>query len=144
MRNRILHALKRSLGILTFILIIFILQVGCRSSSPPLGGIAVRTFEAIGGIGNSEFPIAGAPNLGGVLAGPNGLQILGPGTGTELTLSGITDATGTSAYPNARTNAVWQVTAGPTTAPPCAAGTGVETVPPEGMTFRFVCVPFAF
>ena len=142
MKNRTLQAPR--LAILTFTLIIFILQSGCRSSGPPLGGIAVRTFETIGGIGNAEFPVPGAPNIGNVLPGPNGWQILGPGTGSELTLQGITDATGTSAYPNARTNARWQVTAGPTAAPPCAAGTDVQNVPPDGMIFKFVCVPFAF
>src|SRR5215510_2411250 len=140
MKNRTLHEPKKKATLLAFTLIIFILQSGCISNAPPLGGILVRTFESIAGIGNSQFPVPGAPNIGNVLPGPNGWQILGPGTGTELTLQGITDATGSSPYPNARTNARWQVTAGPTTAPPCAPGTAVETVPPEGMKIDFVCV----
>lgn len=144
MKNRTLHVSKRRLAILSFTLIIFILQSGCISNTPPLGGIAVRTFEAIEGIGNAEFPLPNVPNVGNVLPGPNGWQILGPGTGSELSFSGLTDASATSSYPNARTNARWQVTAGPTAAPPCAAGTAVHDVPPDGLIFRFVCVTLIF
>jgi len=146
MKNRTLYVPKRRLAILTFTLIIFILQSGCIPSGPPLGGIAVRTFETIEGIGNALFPVQNAPNAGNVLPKPDGTGwwFLGPGSGTEIKFGGKTDATGTSAYPNARTNARWQVTAGPTPQPACAAGLSVEDVPDEGMTFRFVCVTLRF
>lgn len=147
MKNRTLQVPKRRLAILTFTLIIFVLQSGCIPSGPALGGIEVRTFETIEGIGNALFPVPGAPNAGNVLPRPDGSGwwFNGPGPGTQLSFAGgITDATGTSAYPNARTNARWQVTAGPTVQPPCFAGTGVEDVPSEGMTFKFVCVTLRF
>jgi hypothetical protein len=141
MKNRTLHAPKRHLAILVFaLIIIIILQSGCQPPAAPLGGIAVETFETIFDIGESDFPVPNVPNAGNVLPGPNGWQILGPGTGSDLSFSGITDPSGTSAYPNARTNARWQVSAGPSIAPPCAQGFDTENVPTAGMTFQFFCV----
>lgn len=112
---------------------------GCISTTPPDGGINVTTFEAVSGIGNSEFPLPNVPNRGNVLPGPNGWQILGPGTGTELQFTGLTSFDAISKYPDARTNARWQVVAGPTAAPPCFAGTDVQDVPADGAIFKFVC-----
>ncbi len=147
MKNRTLHTHKRILAVLAFTLVVFILQSGCKvSNAPPLGGILVRTFESIQGIGNSQFPLPNVPNAGNVLPNPDGsgFIIYGAGTGTQTSFQGITDASASSAYPNARTNARWQVTAGPSVAPFCGAATGVEDVPPEGMIFKFVCDTLVF
>lgn len=135
-----LSNISASTCLLTVLFALLLIANGCISPpTPSSGGINVRTFEAISGIGNSEFPVPNVPNRGNVLPGPNGWQILGPGTGTELEFTGLTDFDAISKYPNARTNARWQVTAGPTAAPPCAAGIDVQNVPADGAIFKFVC-----
>lgn len=125
--------------LLSVLFALLLIASGCIPSTPPGGGINVTTFEAISGIGNSEFPLPNVPNRGNVLPGPDGFQILGPGTGRDLEFSGLTDFDAISKYPDARTNARWQATAGPTAAPPCAAGTAVQDVPADGAIFKFVC-----
>lgn len=139
-----LHQSKTAPRILLLsVLISIVFSASCLpSNAPPLGGIAVITFEAIENIPNSAIVLPNVPVKG------NLLRVLGPGPGNVTGFGGgsgdRTDVSGTYASPNARTNASWEVSAGPIKAPPCQQGTDVEDVPSEGAFFKFICITLHF
>jgi hypothetical protein len=87
---------------------VLMLCMGFDCSQPPpdpiqTGGIRIKTQEAIAGIGNSEVPVPGCGHAGHVIV------VDGPGSGTQTSIEGVTGTLGISDYPNARTNAEWDM-----------------------------------
>lgn len=117
----------------------------------------VQTVSGTAVAGYTDGPNSSAPfgSLAGYTAGsPNYLADAGNHTirawdgVTVSTFAGsgsygyvnVTSPEAISKYPDARTNARWQVTAGPTRAPACAQGLSLDDIPPDGLIFKFICL----
>jgi hypothetical protein len=102
---------------------------------PPEGGIRVQAVAPVIGIGGGIAlpPIPNTPHHG------QKTNTLGPGAGSQSSINGLTNAEGISDYPLAITNAIWEITVGPTTVPPCTPNLFIEEVPYEGATFIYQC-----
>lgn len=117
------------------VILLVALGTNCTSGNQFPGGIRITTSEALVMLPFATTPV---PNVfvGGNMQGTPGT----PTRGTEIVISGTTNAQGIRDFPNAVTNATWRVEAGPSVSPPCAAGSDTKHVPLDGAIFDFVCL----
>lgn len=121
-------------------LVTALLMAGCGTFIiPPFeGGIRVITEEELVEVPGSEIPIDGA--------GVNGVLVvtLGPGSGTN-TIAGITGEDGIADFPNAYSNATWQllVQFELSSAPECPDwGPNNRNGGPGGLEETVICISF--
>lgn len=128
------YSLRRILMI--WLLLCLLISISSCSLEPPVftGGIRVESTERLVLVPGSEFPVAGDVNTGVEIF------IIGPGTGTDSSFSGVTGANGVSDYPNARTNATWTVSL--VSSIGCLFGPATRNVPAQGGRFEFNCLVF--
>jgi hypothetical protein len=131
------NMLKQKVGAIVFVTAVSLFSMA-GSCKPPAfqRGIRVQSVEELADIANSRFPVAGVGNSG------NLTSVVGAGTGTDTTFVGVTSGTfAISDYPNARTNANWQVDADFTPVIlACGIGTQNFYVPAGGDIIFAICV----
>lgn len=99
------------------------------------GGIRIQTQEKLQGLLVGGVPVPNVPNSGSLTA------ILGPGTGSQDSFAGPTNALGIRDWPLARTNATWSFSVTYTTVIPVCGGAlypGIF-VPSTGMWWVWTC-----
>jgi hypothetical protein len=77
---------------------------------------------------------------GNVQVQANLVSVLGPGTGNQTNVAGLTIPAGYIDFPAARTDAIWTITVSFATSPfPCGVSSGQYQIPSQGGIVNVFC-----